>query len=59
MATILIRIGRKYYKARINPSVDVLRSAVKRQMRRGRLASAVRLEKKIRKLQNKNPRRRS
>ena len=53
---ILVKAGLKYYKARVNPSVPVLRSAIKRQMKRGRLASVVRMECQIRRIQRKkNP----
>lgn len=57
MATILVRIGKRYYKARVNPMRSKLRETIERQRKRGRLASAVRLEIKLRKLA-KNPRRR-
>lgn len=53
-ATILVKLGRKYYKVRVNPARQTLRSAISRQKKRGRLASAIRLEIKLRKLL-KNP----
>lgn len=54
MSTILVRIGRTYYKVKVNPSHQKLRGAITRQKKRGRLASAIRLELKLRKLLN-NP----
>jgi hypothetical protein len=54
VSTILVKIGRKYYKVKVNPSPQKLRGAISRQKARGRLASVVRLELKLRKLL-KNP----
>lgn len=51
-ATLLVKIGRRFYKVRVNPSK--IRAAAKRQLKRGRLASAIRLELKLRRML-KNP----
>lgn len=52
MTVILVKVGRRFYKARVNPTKEQLRKGIQRQMKRGRLASAVRLSLQLRK---KNP----
>lgn len=53
-ATILVRAGKRYYKVRVNPFTTrddeiyaQLCNAYVRQIRKGRLASAIRIERKI------------
>ncbi len=64
MSTILVKIGKKYYKARVNPepktalSRDLdeyvrLTGAYQRQHARGRLASMIRIERRMRKIEAK------
>lgn len=62
MRTILVKIGSRYYQARINPKSRTTRDeehyarlcgAYKRQHKKGRLASMIRLAIKMRKLETK------
>lgn len=55
--TVLVKKGGHYYKVRLNPhpAEQLLRKTIARQMKRGRLASVVRLELRLRRLKKKNP----
>jgi hypothetical protein len=68
MSTIFVKIKRRFYKVRVNPSaaksrplgstpdeemLSVLYSAYSRQSRRGNLASMIRIERQIRRMEEK------
>lgn len=64
MSTILVKIGKRYYKARVNPAPTSalardldeyvrLTGAYQRQHKRGRLASMIRIDRRMRKLEAK------
>lgn len=64
MATILVRIGKRYYKAKVNPVAQSalardldeyvrLTGAYQRQHKRGRLASMIRIERRMRRIEAK------
>lgn len=66
MTTILVRIGKRYYKAKVNPMTKRrdeeyarLCGAYVRQQKRGRLASMIYLDRRMRRLkermERKNP----